>query len=53
MFKKLSTILLIILAGAIAGYIFPVFAFDLPGDAESIIGDKSIGANDLTDGTVE
>lgn len=47
---KISHILLIITTGLIAGYFLPTYAYDLIGNTDSIIGDKSIGW-DFTNGT--
>lgn len=50
MTKKISQIFLILLTGALAGYIAPTFAYDLIGNTDSIIGDKSIGVGDVSSG---
>lgn len=53
MTKKISQILLIILIGVIAGYVAPSYAYDLIGNADGIIGDKSIWVGGATNGNPE
>lgn len=54
MLKKSLVIISTILVAILAGYMLPVFAdFSLPWSSDSIIGDKSIGMGDLSNGTPE